>query len=345
MASNRFVEYNISVMADDKPRRSRLKLKEEKKPVNRKLLIVLFLATGAASFFFWWRGKVLRETPPAGEKPGQVQTSVSPVKGTGGKPVKRIAEEKLVTELEEITATTSGRYAVYVYRLEDGSSYGFNQKDRMPAASIMKIPVMVAVWKEISLGNLKLSDTYTLDEADRATGSGPLQFKQAGSNYTVEELLTYLGKNSDNTAWVMFNRRLSKKKMIEAMTEMRMTESSYNDLVITAEDAAWMMKYIYDGKAGGEEGKAAIFEYLSDSIYEDRIPVGFSKIEGVEIVHKVGTDAGVWSDVGIVMPETSGDFQPYVVVILNQNVKRDEATGIIPEIARRIGQFEINSDK
>ncbi len=306
--------------------------------MNRKLLLFLFLATGLFSGFFLWRGKALRENPPSEvvlSEDGQT-VRTSPVV----KPGRRIGEENLITELEQISATTSGRYAVYVYRLGDGSSYGFNQTERMPAASIMKLPVMVAVWKEIAEGKISLSDTYTLDEADRAMGSGPLQFRPAGSIYSVEELLTYLGKNSDNTAWVMFNRRLSKKKMSEAMAEMKMADSSYNDLTVTAEDAAKMLRYIYNGDAGGEEGKEAIYGYLSDSIYEDRIPAAFSDTDEVQIIHKVGTDAGVWADAGIIIPTGSLDLEPFIVVVLNQDVVRAEAQTIVPDMVSRIWKFE-----
>ncbi len=336
-------------MAGDKNKRPRLKLKEEKRPVNRKLLIFLFLATGAASFFFWWRGKILRDSPPSVEPATggiNIRTTTSPTKlALGQSSSRKIGEEKLVAELEAITATASGHYAVAVYRITDDSNYGFNQSERMPAASIMKVPVMVAVWKEISLGNISLSDIYTLDEADRSTGSGPLQFRPAGSKYSIDELLTYLGKNSDNTAWVMFNRRLTKKKMTESMADMKMSNSSYNDLVITAEDAAKMFRYIYDGNAGGDKGRVAISEYLSGSIYEDRIPAAFSDTDQVSFIHKVGTDEGVWSDVGIVMPEETMKVKPFVIAVLNQDVKRSEAVDMVPDIVKRIWKFEVNSSK
>jgi hypothetical protein len=143
----------------------------------------------------------------------------------------------------------------------------------------------------------------------------------------------------------MFNRRLTKKKMVDVMARMDMKNSSYNDLVITAEDAAKMFKYLFDERAGGEEGRDAIFEYLSDSIYEDRIPAAFEEDSGVNIYHKVGTDAGVWSDVGIVEPVNMPKVQPFIVAVLNQEVKRSEAAGLVPEIVKRIWKYEVNSSK
>jgi beta-lactamase class A len=202
----------------------------------------------------------------------------------------------------------------------------------------MKVPVMAAVWREIAAGRLKETDIYVLDEADRATGSGPLQFKPAGSEYTVEELLMYLGKNSDNTAWIMFNRRLGKEPVREIMTEAGMADSSYSDVVTTAADTARLFEFIYNGRAGGSRSREAIFSYLTGSIYEDRIPAGITGTNCEVAAHKVGTDAGVWADAGVL--EIQG--RAFVVVILNQDINRNKASLMVPDLVRRICEFEEN---
>ena len=71
------------------------------------------------------------------------------------------------------------------------------------------------------------------------------------------------------------------------------------------------------------------------------------------MVHKVGTDAGVWADAGIVecKVQSTGEasasrvkckVEPMVVVILNQGVKREEAMKAVPEIVRMIWDYEIS---
>jgi hypothetical protein len=104
-----------------------------------------------------------------------------------------------------------------------------------------------------------------------------------------------------------------------------MDDSSYRDLIITAKDTAKMFEYIYD--------KEFYTKYLTDSIYEDRISLGVPG--GVIVIHKVGTDTGVWADAGII-----DGIKPFVLVILNKGVKREEAVKFVPEITKMIWRYE-----
>jgi hypothetical protein len=79
-------------------------------------------------------------------------------------------------------------------------------------------------------------------------------------------------------------------------------------------------------------------DWLTDSIYEDRIPRGVP--EGVKVVHKVGTDTGVWVDGGIIECKSGRveecKTEPLVIVILNKNTKRSEAEKAVPQLVRII---------
>lgn len=286
---------------------------------------LIFLVKGR-----WDRGQLTQINIPA------ARINIEPTRKTTPKPDLR--QKQLLEAIKNIVATTSGQYAIAVYHLDEGTEYGFNQKIQMPAASLMKLPVFLTVLDKIKKGDLEFEDKYTMEEADRAAGSGPLQFKTAGSSYTVDELLTYLGKNSDNTAWVMFNRRLGMMTMEQTMKNIGMTSSNYREVTTTAEDTVKIWKYIYNFDYGREK----LWGYLTGSIYEDRMPVGIFDDE-VEIIHKVGTDAGVWADAGIIkcsILNTQCSFKPFILVILNDGVKRAEAEGVVPEIARKIWEYE-----
>ena len=217
-------------------------------------------------------------------------------------------EVKSIDEVQKLVATASGEWAVYVYRLDDGESWGVNENEVMPAASIMKIPALVAA-------ESRKDETWTLEEADRRTGSGPLQFLKAGSAVTVDRVMSELGKKSDNTAWVMINRRLGYKEIEKYVP----SNSNYRELTTTAADVGKMWQEMYK--------KPDLWPYLEKSIYEDRISLGVPA--ETRLIHKVGTDAGIWADSGIVLGN-----KPFVLVIMNKEVDQEEAVKLVPEITK-----------
>lgn len=318
--------------------------REKKAPVNRKLLIWLFILTGLVSFLLWWRGKVIHGGGPVTGGSGDIRWVIEPT-GVRLSPSPSLRSPKLlIQQIERLTATASGTYAIYVYHLDNKTAYGINEKEEMPGASLMKIPVLITTIQKIEKGELKFEERYTLEEADRSTGSGPLQFKPVGTSYTIDELLTYLGKNSDNTAWVMFNRRFGKKAIQQTLDGLGLSGSDYDQLTTTATDVAKMWEYLYAGKIT-ETNRERVWGYLTDSIYEDRIPAGLVGTGAQVVGHKVGTDAQVWADAGIISCQLSVvgcRAKPLVMVILNKGVKRVEATEIVPRIAQLIWKFENN---
>lgn len=244
--------------------------------------------------------------------------------------------------IKEMTATASGSYAVYVYRLEEKTGYGYNEVTVMPAASIMKIPVMVAVINKSNTGELKLSDEYTLADEDKRTGAGPVEYLPTGTILTIDELMSYLGKNSDNTAWWVLRQKVGKQAVDDVVSELGMKNSSYEDQMTTAADMTKMWAGLYSGKIIGAEGWNKLAGYLVDSVYEDRIPAGLP-VDEVRVIHKVGTLDDVWEDAGIVECQKENlncKIKPLVIVILNKGINVGEAADVVPEIVKRIWNYE-----
>ncbi|KKT32582.1 MAG: Beta-lactamase [Candidatus Moranbacteria bacterium GW2011_GWF2_44_10] len=221
----------------------------------------------------------------------------------------------------------SGEYAVGVYRLKTGENYGFNQRVEMPAASIMKVPILAAVFRKLEIGDLKLEDTYALKDADKQSGSGPIEFMNAGAKLTVKQLVTYMAKNSDNTAAYVLANMVGRREMEIEIERLGMKNTDFGENTTTAEDVAAMWQKIY------EEKNQQTLDLLQGSIYEERIPAGVP--DGTRVIHKVGTDLDIWSDAGIVMAE-----KPFILVIMNEGVDIDRAKKLVPELTKLIWDFE-----
>ena len=270
---------------------------------NRKLIIWVFLLTGLVSGTIWYF---------AGSKTTQVLSYVAATPT----PI----QNALLTKIQQKLATAAGAYSIYVYNLETQQGYGINENQVMPAASIMKVPIMQAV-----ADNLNLTDTYTLQDADKRSGSGPIEFMDEGTVLTVRRLLEEMGKKSDNTAPIALTKMLPRGSMKKTFTKLGMTKTDFDANTTTAYDLTQMWKYLQSSHPGW------MWDYLQESIYEERLPAGLPA--GRQVVHKVGSDAQVWADSGIV-------DNKLIITILNSDASLEEAKILVPEVAKMIWDYE-----
>lgn len=149
-----------------------------------------------------------------------------------------------------------------------------------------------------------------------------------GYGDTYNDLLMRMGKNSDNNAQIKMEKYLGMTKIQNTLEILGMTNTDFGGNTTTADDLVKMWKYIYESP---DKEKAA--EFLTNSIYEDRISKGIP--EGVRLIHKVGTDINVWNDSGIVL-----NSKPFILVILNQGVTREEAVIVVPELTKMVWDYE-----
>lgn len=277
-------------------------------PVNRRGILWFFLICGVISLVIWSRSKNFGTF--SWIKPFEVSYLIP-------------KSNKDTMQLKNLIKNLQGNYAILVYHLNDQTWYGLNEDMEMPAASIMKVPIMAA-----ALENLNLEDQYTLINGDKQSGSGSIEFMDEGTTLTIKELITEMGQKSDNTATNILARKVGDEAVLKILSDWDMTKTDYEQNTITASDAVKMWQQVYK--------KPDMWNYLQDSIYEDRITLGLP--EGTKFAHKVGTDDGVWSDSGIVFAP-----KPFILVILTRDSDRDEAQKIVPEITKIIWEHEAKS--
>ena len=67
-----------------------------------------------------------------------------------------------------------GHVAVAVKNLSSGESFVFRANEAMPTASLIKLPVMVEVYRQVAAGKVDLHKPLRLREGDKVPGSGVL---------------------------------------------------------------------------------------------------------------------------------------------------------------------------
>lgn len=306
---------------------------------NRKLVLWVFVVTGVISGILWWLGSDKKELILF--HPLKVNYTVEQEKFEAEKD-QSSQNRNFLSVLRDKISRLQGSYAIYVFRLSENKGYGINEDAIIPAASIMKVPIMLAVMKKVENGQLKMDGEYVLRDEDKQSGSGPIEFMAEGTKLSVQQLTEYMMKNSDNTAPVVLINMLGKDAVKKEILSLGMESTDFENNTTTAFDVGLMWRKIYEMK--NEE----INNLLENSIYEDRLPVGLP--DTVDVIHKVGTGDGVWADGGIIQCPMSNvpampagrqcPIEPLVIVILNKDVDASESAEMVPSLTKEIWEYE-----
>jgi beta-lactamase class A len=216
----------------------------------------------------------------------------------------------VLNEIEGLTSGMRGDYGVYVYRLESGDSHGIKETKVFTAASLIKLPVMLTVYQEAEKGNLNLAD--------------------------YQDKLAAMGKRSDNAAFSQVVGDLGGARIQTTIDELGMEATSFQENETTPRDIGLFFRKLYRGNLISKEHQEEFLNLLTETIYEDRIPVG---IPGeIRVAHKIGTEIGSFSDAGIVFAEA-----PFVLVIMSDRARESEADEVLHQITKAIWDFETGS--
>jgi beta-lactamase class A len=211
--------------------------------------------------------------------------------------VDREKAQKIKDEINIESKKLSGTYAFYFIRITDGYSFGLNESEKMNAASLMKLPVLLALYDASDKGEINLDEEYTLSNSDKADGSGSLRNRPAGTKITYRKLAEFMGKESDNTAMKIVTAKVGEQKIVDMIRKVGMINTDYPKWETTAEDVAELYKKLYNDQLVNKKSKEEILSYLTNTIYEEMIPMN---VGGLKVAHKFGRELHIIHDGGIV---------------------------------------------
>lgn len=237
--------------------------------------------------------------------------------------------EKERGAIEEIVVPLRGKYGIYFQNLENKNFFEINGNGKFEAASLVKLPVILTLFREADEGRIDLDTVYKLKAGDKRDGAGSLVGKPVGFEITYREMAELMGKQSDNTAFYILSRILGAEKIQAEIDTLGMDNTSFTEQETTPMDIGLFFRKLYGENIVSEKGKEEILSFLTETIWEDRIPAGVPK--EIRVAHKIGTLPGVISDAGIVFAP-----KPFILVILTQEANEIEAKKALPEITKKI---------
>ena len=269
------------------------------------------------------------------------------------------SERERVEEAAKQASERIGKYGgiagLYVHDLDSGYSYGVRQDEKFFSASVIKIPVMISVYRKVDQGDLEFSQEVEIKEEDWAAGAGWLQWKKAGTKQTVGDLLVLMMTQSDNVATNALVRTVGGADHVNEVarslgaknTLLRQKLSSERAAVpdldnhTTPRDMGLMLEKI----ARGEAARPQSCKYMMDLMYSDKLDwwLDAGLPQGVNSANKAGWLYKVYSDMGIV----NADGRRYVVSIMSKYGPEDVKEGelLIEDLSRATWEAQDDETK
>ena len=239
--------------------------------------------------------------------------------------------EKTLEALEALCDGTKYAISFYYYDLTTGFTMGYEADRTFRGASSIKMPYIAYVFELIDNGKASFDDTIALKSSDLRNGTSTIRDEKfpAGTKFTVRQLVEYLMKDSDNTAFAMLNRTYSLSSFISWAnskygTNFYAARDKNGDPgnSMTAASAGRMLRLIYERAAAGNEDYIWLLDLMKQANKNTFVKYGLADTKdgiwyekyrrNIEVSHKYGMDVYASNDAAIVHYED----RPYVLVIL-----------------------------
>jgi len=232
----------------------------------------------------------------------------------------------LTTQLRAFARQQPGIVGLDVVDLTSGYSAGYQAGVSMPAASTIKIPVMVEVFRQLEEGRFDLNRRITLLSSDKDWGSGELCDAPSGGTYSIETLLEKMIDISDNTATNMLIRFVGRRNINHTMYSLGLRHTQLtddirtqgyairNELRSSPGDMALLLSRMAHDQLIDEWSSRAMILILEGQEHNDLIPAVLPA--DLTIAHKTGTLHDTLNDVGIVYDQEA----PYVIAVMTTDL-------------------------
>nr|ADN13324.1 beta-lactamase [Gloeothece verrucosa PCC 7822] len=227
--------------------------------------------------------------------------------------------------------------------MDNGNYVDINAQAPIPAASTIKIFVLVALLEQIDAGKVRLDEQLTMTKDIVTSGSGDMQYQPVGKKFTVLETATKMIIISDNTATDMLVKRLGGKQVLnQRFREWGLTNTIINNILPDLEgtnttsprDLAYILMRVNQGELLSLKSRDRMLNIMQQTKTRTLLPQGLDS--DAIIAHKTGDIGTVLGDAGIIdMP----NGKRYIGAVMVKRPYNDTAGRMmIQEISRTVYQ-------
>ncbi|MGV8130538.1 MAG: serine hydrolase [Candidatus Pacearchaeota archaeon] len=247
--------------------------------------------------------------------------------------------EGLKSKIEQdiLTRHATNDVGFFIQDLRTGSWSGKNERMGFAPASLLKVPIMMAILKKVDRGELNLDDKLVIRSEDIDNTYPTTYEKRAGEEVTIEELLKCMITNSDNTAKNTLIRQLFSYEVDDVFKHVGIPNPYLPenlDKTTSPRDYSRFFKSLYYSTYLSTELSKFALKLTTNTQTENLIPEGVPT--NVEVAHKFGIyNENELHDCGIRYHEKN----PYILCVMTRNLGSVESADIIRKISKETYEF------
>lgn len=254
-----------------------------------------------------------------------------------------------------VRASGAETVAVAYYDLATGKELLINPDVSFHAASTMKVPVMMEIFRQASAGKLSLDQRIPVknDFASIVDGShysltpdsdsDQSLYTKAGQTETLRELIRLMITASSNLATNILIERVTPERVMDLMHTIgaehirvlrgvedgKAFQQGLNNTT-TARDLMIILRRIAERRAVSAKASDEMIKIMLDQKFNEGIPAGLPR--NARVSHKTGSITRINHDAAIVYPRGR---KPYVLVVLTRGIEDEKvAHKLIADISR-----------
>lgn len=241
--------------------------------------------------------------------------------------------------------------SVYFRDLHAGPTLGIQEQARFAPASLLKVPLLISYLelaeKEPDLLNKKIIFKNSSDIIEQTSTNSSIL--KENNQYTVDELLSYMIVQSDNTAYAVL---LSTQKILYPKNSFQETlldlglisPRTPTEDTITVKAYSSLFRHLYNSSFLSPEMSEKALGLLQKSEFHKGLVAGVPS--GTIVAHKFGERDGLTigekqlHDCGIIYYPGN----PYLLCVMTRGDNFDELAGVIKTVSEKVYK-EVDSRK
>ncbi|BAZ12019.1 beta-lactamase [Calothrix sp. NIES-4071] len=228
--------------------------------------------------------------------------------------------------------------------LQTGDYIDINGNKAFPAASTIKLPILITLFQEIEAGRVRPDETLVMRRDLVAGGSGDMQNMRVGSKFSVLQTATKMMTISDNTATNMIIDRLGgfyrlnerfRTLGLQNTALRHLLADEYGTNTTSAKDLVLLSNLIANNQILSDASRNQILDIMRRCHNQSMLPSGLGA--GAVIAHKTGTLRFVLGDAGIIQTASG---KRYLAGILVRRPNHDaRATTFIRQVSHIVYDY------